>query len=204
MPHPWLQNIHEKARCPHCGKIEFRRSRARNLLEEFRKEHSMKRPYRCHACNYRAWIDPVKLSFDYEQSEGALPAEENPLPVPSIDLDDATEPAIPDSEAPLPRTELEFADTAPVVSPEDRENNNGWHYHIEFNPDDIKSVRTRKSTVDFIPRDRQSRHGRKCPVCGRSALFRSHCRNLFERIRKNMTSRRAYRCHNCDWRGWLS
>jgi hypothetical protein len=35
-----------------------------------------------------------------------------------------------------------------------------------------------------------------------SVLSRSHVRNGWERLRKRVTRRRPYRCHNCEWRGW--
>ena len=31
------------------------RSKSRNALERFRRQFTMKRPYRCHACNWRGW-----------------------------------------------------------------------------------------------------------------------------------------------------
>jgi hypothetical protein len=40
-----------------------------------------------------------------------------------------------------------------------------------------------------------------CPKCT-SVLHRSHVRNGWERLRKRITRRRPYRCHNCEWRGW--
>ncbi len=222
MPHQWFKNIHDKARCPQCGEYEFHRSRARSKWEEFRKEYTQKRPYRCHSCNFRVWIDPVKLNYDYKQSDDAFSVEENPLPVPSFDLGYVGDPVVSDVEVQPPHTVMHFdakdpvdtpdakdpVDTpdakAPVETPDADENNDVWKYHIEFDPNDIREIRPYQTNVDFIPHHRQSRHGRKCPACGRSTLFRSHSKNLAERVRKKMTSRRIYRCHNCNWRGWLS
>lgn len=40
-----------------------------------------------------------------------------------------------------------------------------------------------------------------CPRCGSKKLHRSHTR-AWEKPFKAMTLRRAYRCTDCDWRGW--
>jgi FlaA1/EpsC-like NDP-sugar epimerase/predicted RNA-binding Zn-ribbon protein involved in translation (DUF1610 family) len=42
-----------------------------------------------------------------------------------------------------------------------------------------------------------------CPKCGSSTLFRSKARNLPERVRRNFSEQRLYRCTSCGWRGWL-
>jgi predicted RNA-binding Zn-ribbon protein involved in translation (DUF1610 family) len=47
-------------------------------------------------------------------------------------------------------------------------------------------------------------HSIKCPECGRSArLYRSHTRSGFERAIRKLTPYQVYRCHDCNWRGWL-
>ena len=43
-----------------------------------------------------------------------------------------------------------------------------------------------------------------CPKCGETEnIERSHSRGLFEKVLKRVTPLRAYRCHSCNWRGWL-
>ena len=42
-----------------------------------------------------------------------------------------------------------------------------------------------------------------CPHCGSSRLHRSRARNLPERVRRNFSARRLFRCDDCEWRGWL-
>ncbi len=45
----------------------------------------------------------------------------------------------------------------------------------------------------------------KCPSCGAyNTLHRSHVRNLSERLIKNITPYRKYRCGKCGWRGYIS
>ncbi len=42
-----------------------------------------------------------------------------------------------------------------------------------------------------------------CPECGASTLYRSKTKNLRERLRRNFSSERLFRCTSCQWRGWL-
>jgi predicted RNA-binding Zn-ribbon protein involved in translation (DUF1610 family) len=41
-----------------------------------------------------------------------------------------------------------------------------------------------------------------CPECG-AHVYRSHTRGFKEKFIKVVTSHRAYRCHECGWRGWF-
>ncbi len=41
--------------CPFCGSNRVFRSKTRTAFERFRRQFTMKRPYRCHACNWRGW-----------------------------------------------------------------------------------------------------------------------------------------------------
>ena len=41
--------------CPSCGSHRVCRSKTRSALERFRRRFTTKRPYRCHACNWRGW-----------------------------------------------------------------------------------------------------------------------------------------------------
>jgi DNA-directed RNA polymerase subunit RPC12/RpoP len=41
-----------------------------------------------------------------------------------------------------------------------------------------------------------------CPRCGSRTLYHSHTR-LWEMPLKLITARRAYRCMDCRWRGWI-
>jgi predicted RNA-binding Zn-ribbon protein involved in translation (DUF1610 family) len=45
---------------------------------------------------------------------------------------------------------------------------------------------------------------RPCPRCGEYNLYRSHSKNILERAVKNILPLKTYRCHNCNWRGWLN
>ena len=42
-----------------------------------------------------------------------------------------------------------------------------------------------------------------CPQCRSPRLHRSRSRSLSERVRRNLSARRLYRCDDCNWRGWL-
>jgi hypothetical protein len=43
-----------------------------------------------------------------------------------------------------------------------------------------------------------------CPNCGKpEKVHRSHTRGLMEKIFKTATPYKVFRCHGCNWRGWL-
>lgn len=41
-----------------------------------------------------------------------------------------------------------------------------------------------------------------CPICA-EPIHRSHTRGLVEGTIRVVTGYKAYRCHDCGWRGWL-
>jgi hypothetical protein len=43
-----------------------------------------------------------------------------------------------------------------------------------------------------------------CPKCHTGMARRSRARSLPERVRKEFTLERLFRCENCGWRGWLT
>jgi FlaA1/EpsC-like NDP-sugar epimerase len=48
----------------------------------------------------------------------------------------------------------------------------------------------------------KSRANQRCPRCHAFALHRSHARSIVERIKKEFSDQRLYRCDECGWRGW--
>jgi len=42
-----------------------------------------------------------------------------------------------------------------------------------------------------------------CPACRAGATHRSRARSVAERIKKQFTPERIYRCEDCGWRGWM-
>jgi FlaA1/EpsC-like NDP-sugar epimerase len=47
-------------------------------------------------------------------------------------------------------------------------------------------------------------HGvRSCPICETGMIHRSHAKSMVERVKREFSSRRLYRCDACGWRGWL-
>jgi hypothetical protein len=42
-----------------------------------------------------------------------------------------------------------------------------------------------------------------CPKCQSLTLHRSRARTIAERVRRNFSVQRLFRCTTCDWRGWL-
>jgi predicted RNA-binding Zn-ribbon protein involved in translation (DUF1610 family) len=41
--------------CPACGSNRVFRSKSRSAFERFRRQFTIKRPYRCHSCDWRGW-----------------------------------------------------------------------------------------------------------------------------------------------------
>jgi FlaA1/EpsC-like NDP-sugar epimerase len=65
------------------------------------------------------------------------------------------------------------------------------------------------SPAPVVPQ-RRSRHKaalpsaeQPCPKCGATTLYRSKARTLPERVRRNLSVQRLFRCTTCEWRGWL-
>ena len=43
-----------------------------------------------------------------------------------------------------------------------------------------------------------------CPHCGKTErVHRSHARGTIENFIKTVTPYKIYRCHDCNWRGWV-
>jgi hypothetical protein len=42
----------------------------------------------------------------------------------------------------------------------------------------------------------------RCRNCGSESIHASRTRTNWERIRRQWTGKRPYRCHTCQWRGW--
>jgi FlaA1/EpsC-like NDP-sugar epimerase len=43
-----------------------------------------------------------------------------------------------------------------------------------------------------------------CPACGTARARRSRARTIPERIKREITAQRLFRCDDCGWRGWLA
>jgi predicted RNA-binding Zn-ribbon protein involved in translation (DUF1610 family) len=41
-----------------------------------------------------------------------------------------------------------------------------------------------------------------CPSCGSNRIHRSRSRNFYERLRRQFSTKRLFRCDACGWRGW--
>ena len=67
---------------------------------------------------------------------------------------------------------------------------------------DLVAVTEANTAAGSPPAD-TIRLAQPCPHCGSSRLHRSRARNLPERVRRNFSARRLFRCDDCEWRGWL-
>ena len=69
--------------CPSCGSHRVFRSKTRTAFERFRRQFTMKRPYRCHACDWRGWAP------DGMQAVAAGDVIDAPAPPPDLGAIDA-------------------------------------------------------------------------------------------------------------------
>lgn len=215
--HLWMQDLSVAAYCPKCNAPDFKRSNTRSDVERLVRRFSTRTPYRCHKCSYRTLVDQTKLRYpavshkEFEDHEDFS----SKIEVPDVGINSI------DS-----RVHINDLEIQPDVSA-DKENT------VRDMPEPFSSGNEEKPTEDMDVRaddsekllsslfpkiDERSvnvhyedkvhgigkhRHSTRCPSCGEFALHRSHARTLYEGLRKKVTSKRIFRCHDCDWRGWV-
>jgi hypothetical protein len=217
-PHPWLQSLETIAICPVCKAPALKRSHTRTSFERFRKKHTLKRPFRCHHCKWRGWIDETHLSYPAKLGE-PIPFTHNQTDdIPTIE-DDASE-TLTRADAPIRRLpdqvvlpSLQEDDIPPAIdlpSPEIRtatdESGNSFKDDEKGVSELFEDAPERTPFSQSVPADFHSGSrpvGKPCPNCQKNSLYRSRHRNALELIRKKITRKRQYRCHKCGWRGWL-
>lgn len=222
---PWSLGSTVPALCPKCNAEALHRSHAHSTLEEKRKQLSHKRPYRCHECQWRGWLEEAQLRYSAAVVKSRVVSNHaHDVDIPDIALDEDAEERHPSTAVPESREDGSHdakRRRAPSkaaasgrgqkeASPTPNENAAAMHDASELSDeeqlpdfDDAASrVVTGKVDAAF---HHQARHTEKrCPACDAAALFRSRSRSFGEGLRKKMTSKRLYRCHRCGWRGWLS
>lgn len=57
--------------CPKCQADDIHRSHTRSIWEVWRKKITGRRPYRCHACDWRGWGADLGSRFVDDDPEGA-------------------------------------------------------------------------------------------------------------------------------------
>lgn len=206
------------ALCPECHASALYRSHTTSTLEEKRKKFGRKRPYRCHECSWRGWLEDAELRYSAEgMKQKTLASAQEDVDVPDISLD-----------MPLPADDGETrpgrigppactaddtgASVAPIPAEDAAPPAEGAAPKSDVHQDSQDSLPhfengaqepvSSKVSPGFHHRSRNKTHA--CPKCGEHALYRSHSRGVSETLRKKMTNRRPYRCHRCGWRGWLS
>ena len=85
------------------------------------------------------------------------------------------------------------------------------------NPADVQAVQAPEPEQESVPSDVDAVEEQElaqaqaegdalyqyCPSCISARVHRSHSRNVVERMRRNMSAERLFRCDACGWRGWL-
>jgi FlaA1/EpsC-like NDP-sugar epimerase len=73
----------------------------------------------------------------------------------------------------------------------------------EYGTPDAVPTRAQAQRIAAAAAEQETSAGQCCPECD-APLHRSHARTLAERLRRDWGTHRLYRCHACDWRGWLA
>jgi uncharacterized protein with PIN domain len=217
--HLWMQDVHVAAYCPRCSAPAFKRSNTRSGIERTIRRFSSRVPYRCHECRYRTLVDPIRLRYpspiqtQFEEHEDFT----SNIEVPQIRIGSsmANDSDNRKSRGGFSRNlttdrgkaskNLQESTNKSTTNEDSLENDRKLLEQIGKD-EVLKPVDT--SAYKFKTTSRQHSHrGRghiaACPNCGEQQLYRSHSRTMLEAVLKKFTSRRLYRCHNCNWRGWL-
>lgn len=64
--------------CPACGSDAVHRSRTRSRWERWRRQITLKAPFRCHGCGARFWRSNTGSGFTHEEIEAANRAIASP------------------------------------------------------------------------------------------------------------------------------
>jgi predicted RNA-binding Zn-ribbon protein involved in translation (DUF1610 family) len=208
------QNV--AAHCPKCGQPALRRSHSHYRFEKIRKKYSAKRPFRCHQCRWRGWIDETQLRYPViMESLEAWDQIGDDSDIPNIDLE----------------SEVQNAPLSKPTTHEDKEEFLNWRRRqppetsseAEPSPPAERIVPTSKEEMIPLAPDTQNSSGNiqqisyvsrnhhqgtrhtslACPGCGETSLHRSRVQSIKEAFRRRFTKKRPYRCHKCGWRGWL-
>ena len=215
--------------CPECHASALYRSHTTSAFEEKRKQFGSKRPYRCHKCQWRGWLEDAMLRYSAEgMKQKTRASAQEDVDIPDISLespshrnhDDVQEDGVeetawlsngrgadpeaadaPDSPRPsAPQSETQAAPEFPDDSIA-RGDAESPEELPRFEHHAQEPV-SRKVSPGFHHRSRHKTLA--CPKCGEQALYRSRSRGVSENLRKKLTNRRPYRCHRCGWRDWLS
>ena len=225
----WSLGSTVPALCPKCSAEALHRSHAHSHFEEKRKQLGSKRPYRCHECGWRGWLQEAQLRYSAAVVKARVVSNHSQdVEIPDISLGDSEsrtltrnvshrkdeadrspgQPSSQETEAAVDYEGKESGDFERPLRVEDaggdeelRDEQNEIDKLPEFDEASGKPV-THKVDTAF---HHHARHRSKaCPGCGEGALYRSRARNFSENVKKKLTMKRLFRCHRCGWRGWLS
>jgi uncharacterized protein with PIN domain len=219
-----MQRLSIVAICPQCNETALRRSHSASNFEKYRKRHTNKRIFRCHSCGWRGWLYENELRFP-SISNVEIPQEDidDVIAVPAAKLDEIQYIPPEQHETPHARTRISSHRLHPHQAAEEHVTEQKHHYENEArllidasiplvpvgNGEDagLKDERNFVSVSRPVGEDFHShrRHrGSMCPKCKSQSLYRSHSRNLWEKVQKVFRQgKHLYRCHECNWRGWV-
>jgi uncharacterized protein with PIN domain len=227
----WSLGSTVPALCPKCHAEALHRSHAHTPLEEKRKQVSSKRPFRCHECQWRGWLEETQLRYSASVVKNrAATNPEYDVDIPEIVLDDGKAPeahrrkenalraenpssVAPASEATTMRPKAEVIENVAAQDAHTTEAQPSFPEtasmsEVEELPElpsfDDSAGAPVSRTVDTAFHHHARHTAKQCPGCGESTLFRSRSRTFSENVKKRFTNKRLYRCHRCGWRGWMS
>ncbi|MCZ7558038.1 MAG: hypothetical protein M5R41_16680 [Bacteroidia bacterium] len=98
--HPFLRSSVVPAICPKCKAPALHRSHAMSSADQFRKNFTSKKRFRCHVCSWEGWLDETRLTYPSVSLVGSVPTMNGEeVDIPSILLQD--ERNRPDADFPL-------------------------------------------------------------------------------------------------------
>jgi hypothetical protein len=90
--HPFLRSSVVPAICPNCKAPALHRSHAMTSRDQFRKNFTSKKRFRCHVCSWEGWLDETRLTYPSVSLVGSVPTMNGEeVDIPSILLKDEHE-----------------------------------------------------------------------------------------------------------------
>ncbi len=89
LSHPFLRSSVVPAICPKCHAPALHRSHTMTSADQFRRNFTTKKKYRCHVCNWEGWLDEARLTYPSVSLVGSVPTVSGEdVDIPSIMLND--------------------------------------------------------------------------------------------------------------------
>jgi predicted RNA-binding Zn-ribbon protein involved in translation (DUF1610 family) len=122
--HPFLRSSVVPAICPKCKAPALHRSHAMSSTDQFRRNFTSKKRFRCHVCSWEGWLDETRLTYPSVSLVGSVPTMNGEeVDIPSILLKDENgraEEHLPSQAQEERRKELQPSEVAQQLSSRSR------------------------------------------------------------------------------------